>query len=59
MDTIEDIKLYLPQYLSSSEKDVLIKELRKFPTNGTKDTIYTSCNDNIFSHKVEIELKEN
>lgn len=46
MDIIEeDIKLYLPQYLSSSEKDALIKELRKFPTNGTKDTIYTSALD--------------
>lgn len=45
MDIIEDIKLYLPQYLSSSEKDILIKELRKFPTNGTKDTIYTSALD--------------
>lgn len=41
MDFVDDIKIYLPQYLSSNEKDALRKELKEFPTDGTKDTIYT------------------
>ncbi len=41
MELIQDISLYLPQYLSSSEKDSMREELRNFPTDGTKSTIYT------------------
>lgn len=42
MNFVDDITLYLPQYLSGEEKDVLKKELKNFPTDGTKDTVYTS-----------------
>lgn len=42
MDIIDNISLYLPQYLSSNEKNALREELSSFPTDGTKDTIY-SC----------------
>jgi len=42
MNFIDDIALYLPQYLSSKDKDALRKELKDFPTDGTKDTIYTA-----------------
>ena len=41
MDLIQDVSLYLPQYLSSSEKDSMKEELRNFPADGTKSTIYT------------------
>lgn len=41
MELIQDISLYLPQYLSSPEKDSMREELRNFPTDGTKSTIYT------------------
>jgi hypothetical protein len=41
MELIQGINLYLPQYLSSSEKDSMKEELRNFPTDGTKSTIYT------------------
>lgn len=41
MDLIQNIRLYLPQYLSSQEKDSLREELLNFPTDGTKSTIYT------------------
>lgn len=34
MELIQDISLYLPQYLSSSEKDRMREELRNFPTDG-------------------------
>lgn len=37
----EEIKKYLPQYLSEVELNNLRKELEKFPTDGTKDTVYT------------------
>ena len=43
MNFIDDIALYLPQYLSSKDKDALRKELKDFPTDGTKDTIYTAA----------------
>lgn len=43
MDLVDKIQLYLPQYLSSSEKKKLEEELDKFPTDGTKDTIYTTA----------------
>lgn len=39
----EDIKKYLPQYLSDAEMGRLKKELEQFPTDGTKDTVYTSA----------------
>lgn len=39
----EDIKKYLPQYLSDAEMGRLKKELEQFPTDGTKDTIYTNA----------------
>lgn len=47
MNVFDDISLYLPQYLSSEAKDALRKELSLYPTNGTKDTIYTSTLDNV------------
>ena len=37
----EEIKKYLPQYLSEIELNNLRKELENFPTDGTKDTVYT------------------
>ena len=37
----EEIKKYLPQYLSDAELNHLKDELAKFPTDGTKDTVYT------------------
>lgn len=37
----EEIKKYLPQYLSEIELNNLREELSKFPTDGTKDTVYT------------------
>lgn len=37
----EEIKKYLPQYLSEIELNNLRKELEYFPTDGTKDTVYT------------------
>lgn len=42
MDVVDNIKLYLPQYLSDSEKTRLKEELSKFPMDGTIDTVYTS-----------------
>ena len=47
MDEFDKKDLYLPQYLSSLERDVLRKELASFPTDGTKDTIYTSALDGV------------
>lgn len=41
MDLDDEIKKYLPQYLSDAELNHLKDELAKFPTDGTKDTIYT------------------
>lgn len=37
----EEIKKYLPRYLSDAELGRLKDELAKFPTDGTKGTIYT------------------
>lgn len=45
MELVDDIKLYLPQYLSSEGQNVLKEELAKFPFDGTKDTIYTCALD--------------
>ncbi len=39
----EEISIYLPRYLSDTSKNILIKELSKFPTDGTKDVVYTSA----------------
>lgn len=43
MDIVDDIKLYLPQYLSSDEQKKLKEELAQFPLNGTKGVVYTSA----------------
>lgn len=39
----EEIKKYLPQYLSDTELSHLKSELAQFPTDGTKVTVYTSA----------------
>lgn len=44
MDIIKDISIYLPQYLSAEDKDVLKSELRAFVEKGTLNSIYTSAN---------------
>ena len=41
MNLDEDIKKYLPQYLSDKELGLLKDELTKFTDYGTKDTIHT------------------
>lgn len=41
MSLKDDIKLYLPKYLSEDSTKELLKELEAFPVNGTKQTIYT------------------
>ncbi len=41
MEQGEEIKKYLPQYLSDTSLQQLKEELTKFPTDGTKDTVYT------------------
>ncbi len=41
--TEDEIKLYLPRYLSEASTKELLKELEAFPTNGTKQTIYTTA----------------
>jgi hypothetical protein len=43
MELAEDIKLYLPQYLSADEQKRLREELAKFPVDGTRGTIYTNA----------------
>ena len=43
MELGEEIKKYLPQYLSDTSLQQLKEELAKFPTDGTKDTVYTSA----------------
>ena len=43
MELVDDIKLYLPQYLSSDEQKKLKEELAQFPLDGTKDTVYTTA----------------
>lgn len=42
MEIVNDIKLYLPQYLSANEQRRLREELAEFPMDGTKGTIYTN-----------------
>jgi hypothetical protein len=37
-----DIGDYLPKYLSAVSFDALLEELKAFPTDGTKNTVYTS-----------------
>lgn len=39
----DKIERFLPQYLSQSSKKLLLDELKQFPTDGTKDTIYTTA----------------
>ena len=41
MSLDEDIKRYLPQYLSDTDLEQLKEELAKFTEYGTKGTIYT------------------
>lgn len=41
MSLVEDIKLYLPKYLSTESKDILMAELNSFPNNLDK-RMYTS-----------------
>lgn len=41
MNLDEDIKRYLPQYLSAAELGLLKEELAKFTEYGTRDAIYT------------------
>lgn len=43
----DDIDLFLPRYLSDTSKETLIKELKNFPTDGSKDVIYTSALDGV------------
>ena len=43
IDLNEEIKKYLPQYLSDTELCHLKDELARFPVDGTKDTIYTTA----------------
>ena len=43
MEVVDNIKLYLPQYLSDKERSRLREELAQFPMDGTKDTVYTSA----------------
>lgn len=42
MNIFEDVAIYLPKYLSEDSSIALKGELKKFSTDGTKDTIYTS-----------------
>lgn len=42
MNFFEDIAVYLPKYLSDDSSNTLKEELKRFPTDGTKGTIYTS-----------------
>lgn len=41
MNILENLSIYLPKYLSEESTKVLLEELKQFPTDGTKDTIYT------------------
>lgn len=43
MSFADEIKLYLPRYLSEDSTKELLKELEVFPTDGTKQTIYTTA----------------
>ena len=39
----EEIKKYLPQYLTADSSKKLFEQLSRFPTDGTKDVVYTSA----------------
>jgi hypothetical protein len=39
----EDIKKFLPQYLSAESAKKMFEQLSAFPTDGTKDSVYTSA----------------
>jgi hypothetical protein len=39
----EDIKKFLPQYLSAESANKMFEQLSAFPTDGTKDVVYTSA----------------
>src|SRR5574344_342533 len=39
----DEIKKYLPQYLTAESSRKLFEQLDKFPTDGTKDVVYTSA----------------
>lgn len=41
MDLVDDIKLYLPQYLSASDQDKMLEQIREYTHQGSSD-IYTS-----------------
>ena len=43
MNIFDEIAIYLPKYLSESSSEVLKAELKKFPTDGTKPSIYTTA----------------
>lgn len=45
MDTLEDLSIYLPKYLSEESTKILLEELKQFPVDGTKKTIYTCALD--------------
>lgn len=42
MSILDSIDEFLPQYLSELSANELKEELKKFPTDGTKDTVYTT-----------------
>lgn len=42
MDLVDDIRLYLPQYLSSSDQNKLIDRLLEFAKNGTTNSVYST-----------------
>lgn len=42
MNVFEDIDLFLPQYLSDTSKTRLKEELKSFPADGTKGSVYTT-----------------
>ena len=49
MKNFEDIKLYLPKYLSESSINELIENLKNFPQNISKDSNIKAFPDNISS----------
>lgn len=42
MSILDSIDEFLPKYLSESSENKIKEQLKKFPTDGTKDTVYTS-----------------
>ncbi len=42
MSILDSIDEFLPKYLSESSANELKEELKNFPTDGTKDTVYTT-----------------